>query len=304
VPESRRIRARAPRKRAKRIGRRPARGLLSSARMSIVRLATVVLPVIAGCSIGNIQRSARAPHPGVPLRSGQPLETPAELSAGLSNVTDVVRPTVGDATQGVEVPTTQMRNELRFRLGRRAELALIYEHGFGSTSKMPDRTQAPVGEGDVQGYGVSAGYAFETNTPGLSIATTLELIGWSVPFVAYRSCTNCAEMWTVVDHGRANPMTLGLGVGPSYRTGKVTVFGGGFARNHPTTLRKERDTDVAVPDDGDVRSGPFNLLLHAGIELELQRWLSAVLIVHQNVIANPVQYGPGIGLALTGRLGG
>jgi hypothetical protein len=273
------------------------------ARMSIVRLSLMVLPVLAGC-VGNIQRSARVPHPGVPLRSGQPLETPAEFSAGLSNVTDLVKPSVGDASQAVEVPSTEMRDELRFRLGRRAEMALIYEHGFGSTSQQPDSTQAPVGRGDVHGYGVSAGYSFETSTPGLAIGTTIEAIGWSVPYVEYVTCTNCFDTYTIVDHGRANPMTLGIGIAPSYRTGKLTLFGGGFARNHPTTLRKEMNTDVTLRDDGDVQSGPFNLLLHAGLEVELQRWLSAVIIVHQDVIANPVQYGPGIGLALTGRIGG
>jgi len=280
---------------------RPARALLASVRMSI-RLA-LLIPLVAGC-IGNIQRSARVPHPGVPLRSGQPLDTPAEFSAGLSNVTDVIKPSVGDATQAVEVPSTEMRDELRFRLGRRGEIALIYEQGFGATSQQPDRTQAPVGRGDVHGYGVSGSYAFQTNTPGLSIATTLEVIGWSVPYVEYVTCTNCLSMWTIVDHGRANPMTLGIGIGPSYRTGNITLFGGGFARNHPTTERKELNTDVTFSDNGDVQSGPFNLLLHAGIEIELQRWLSAVLVIHQDVVANPVQYGPGIGLALTGRLGG
>ena len=270
--------------------------------MSIVRLA-LVLPVVASC-VGNIQRSARVPHPGVPLSSGQPLETPGELSAGLSSVTDIVRPRVGNATQAVEVPSTQMRNEFRLRIPQRANLALIYEHGFGSTSKQPDQTQAPVGKGDVRGYGASIGYAFETHTPNLVIASTIELISWSVPYVEYVTCTNCASMRTIIDHGRAYPTTLGIGLGPSYRTGKVTLFGGGFARNHPTTFRKEINTDVTFSDNGDVQNGPFNLLLHAGIEIELQRWLSAVLIIHQDVVANPVHYGPGVGLALTGRLGG
>jgi len=271
--------------------------------MSMLRAVLVVLPVLTGC-VGNIQRSARVPHPGVPLGAGQPLETPAELSAGLSNVTDVVKPGVGDASQAVEVPATQMRDELRFRVGDRAQLALIYEQGFAATSRQPDATQAPVGPGDVHGYGVSAGYSFKTSTPGLSIGTTLEVMGWSVPYVEYKTCTNCLETYTVIAHGRANPMTLGVGIAPSYRSGRVTYFGGVFARNHPTTLRKEINTDVTFSDDGDVRNGPFNVLLDAGLEIELERWLSALVIVHQDVVANPVQYGPGIGLALTARLGG
>lgn len=204
----------------------------------MLRVMVVVLPVVAGC-VGNIQRSARVPHPGVPLSAGQPLETPAEFSAGLSNVTDVMKPRVGDASQAVEVPTTQMRDELRFRLGQRAQLALIYEQGFGATSKQPDSTQAPVGPGDVHGYGVSAGYSFSTSMPGLSVGTTLELMTWSVPYVEYKTCTDCLDTYTIIEHGRANPMTLGIGIAPSYRSGRVTYFGGVFARNHPTTLRKD-----------------------------------------------------------------
>jgi hypothetical protein len=271
--------------------------------MSMLRVAVVVLPVVAGCT-GNIQRSARVPHPGVPLSAGQPLETPAEFSAGLSNITDIIKPGVGDASQAVEVPATEMRDELRFRLGQRAQLALIYELGFGATSQQPDPTQAPIGPGDVHGYGVSAGYSFPTSTPGFSIETTLEVMGWSVPYVEYVTCTNCVGTYTIIDHGRANPMTLGLGIAPSYRSGRVTYFGGAFARNHPTTQRKEFNTDITFSDNGDVRNGPFNVLLHAGIAVELERWLSAVVVVHQDVVADPVRYGPGIGLALTARLGG
>jgi hypothetical protein len=273
--------------------------------MSIRLLA--VLPVLAGCFTGNIQRSARVPHPGVPLTSGQPLVTPAELSAGLSNATDVMAPRVGNASQAVEVPSTEMRDELRIRFARRGTLSLIYENGFASTSHKLDATQAPIGGGDVRGYGTSVGYAFETSTPGLSIGTTFETMVWSLPYVEYQTCTNgpdgagCPSMFTTISHGRASPLTIGLGVAPSYRTGKLTVFGGIFGRNHPTATRKEMD--VRLDDAGDVTSGPFNLLVHAGIELELADRISALVLIHQDVTADPVRYGPGIGIALTGRIG-
>src|SRR5262245_3273842 len=68
--------------------------------MSIRLLLVLALPAVTAC-VGNIQRSARVPHPGVPLSSGQPLDTRAEFAAGLSNVTDVMKPRVGDATQAV-----------------------------------------------------------------------------------------------------------------------------------------------------------------------------------------------------------
>src|SRR5689334_22388635 len=124
-----------------------------------IRFGYVLLPLLAGC-VGNIQRSARVPHATVPLSSGQPLSAPVEATAGLSNATDIVAPAVGDASQAVEVPTTQARGDLRFRILDRAVLGLIYERGFDSTSVKPDSTQASVGPGDVVGYGASAGYSF------------------------------------------------------------------------------------------------------------------------------------------------
>jgi hypothetical protein len=269
--------------------------------MSIRLLA--VLPVLAGCLSGNVQRSARVPHPGVPLSSGQPLATSAELSGGLSNATDVMAPRVGNASQAVEVPGTEMRDELRIRLGQRGALALIYENGFGSTSQKPDPTQAPIGDGDVHGYGASISYALPTSTPGLSIGLTFEHMVWSLPYVEYQICTSegCSGETTIIAHGRAYPMTFGLGIAPSYRVGAITVFGGLFGRNHPTAIRKEMG--VRLNDDDSVSSGPFNLLFHAGLELELADRLSAVLLIHQDVIADPLRYGPGIGIALTGRIG-
>jgi hypothetical protein len=269
--------------------------------MSIRLLA--VLPVLAGCLTGNVQRSARVPHPGVPLSSGQPLVTTAELSAGLSNAFDARAPQVGNASQAVEVPSTEMRDELRIRLGQRGTLNLIYENGFASTSQKPDPTQAPIGNGDVHGYGASIGFSFPTAQPGLSIGTTVETMVWSLPYVEYQTCTDpdCAGMDTIIAHGRANPMTLGLGISPSYRVGAITVFGGLFGRNHPTAIRKEMN--VRFDDEDSVTSGPFNLLFHAGIELELANRLSVLVLIHQDLIADPLRYGPGIGIAVTGRIG-
>jgi hypothetical protein len=281
---------------------------LHCSRMSTRGAIISVLPVLAGCFTGNIQRSARVPHPGVPLSSGQPLASSAELSAGLTNATDMMAPRVGNASQAVEVPSTEMRDELRLKLGRRGTLSVVYEDGFAATSHKPDATQAPIGGGDVRGYGVSYGYSFETSTPGLSIGTTVESIVWSLPYVQYETCTNgpdggvdCPSMTTTISHGRAYPLTLGLGVTPSYRSGAITVFGGLFGRNHPTTTRKEMN--VALNDGDDVRSGPFNLLVHAGVELQLADRLSALLLIHQDFTADPVRYGPGIGIGIAGRIG-
>ncbi len=261
-----------------------------------------LLLVTTAC-VGNTQRTVRAPHPGVPLQSGQMLDTPASFGVGLSNVTDVVAPKVGNPSQSVEVPGTQARGELRLRAGKRGQVGVHYEHGFASTSQVPDPTQAPVGDGDVRGYGINSSYAFETGTPGLVIGTTLELTVWSVPYAEYSTCTNCLDNYTIVARGRANPASLGNGVAPRNKTGHLTIFGGLFARNHPTTARKEYNDQIFVDEDGEVRDGPFNLLVHAGLEYALSPAVSGLVLVHQNVVADPVRYGPGVGLGLTARFG-
>jgi hypothetical protein len=61
--------------------------------------------------------------------------------------------------------------------------------------------------------------------------------------------------------------------------------------------------NVALDDSDDVRSGPFNLLVHAGVELQLADRLSALVLIHQDFTADPIQYGPGIGVAIAGRIG-
>ncbi len=264
----------------------------------VVLFALLALLATTGCT-GTVQRNARVPHPSVPLTSGQPLTSAAELSAGLGNLTDFIKPSVGDATQAVEVPGTEMRDEVRFRVGRDATVGLSYDEGFGSTSHKPDPTQAPIVRGNVRGYGALFGYAFPTSTPGLVIAARAELTVWSTPYVEYVTCGGC-EKPRVYD-GRANPVSVGLGVTPSYRTGALTLFGGAYVRNHPTTTRKSEG--VLVFNDGDVRDGPLNVLVEAGAELALTDWLSALAVVHQDVVRDPVSYGPGVGLALTARLG-
>jgi hypothetical protein len=263
----------------------------------------LVLVLVAPACVGNIQRSARVPHASVPLSSGQPLDETVELSGGLANAHDLIKPKVGNPSDAVETPEVEARGELRFRLSPRVEVAAIYEHGFGNTSEVPDKTQAPVGDGDVHGYGALMRLNFPTSTPGFVIGTTLELMDWQVPYVEYETCTDCVTPTnTIIDHGTTTIATIGAGIAPSYRTGSITVFGGAFVRNHPYTVRKSIDTTLGI-DDGDVHNGPLNVLLHAGVEIALSKAVSALVMIHQDVVADPLRYGPGIGVAINARLG-
>nr|HEX4314936.1 hypothetical protein [Kofleriaceae bacterium] len=269
--------------------------------MRIALLVSLLVPT-AAC-VGNIQRSARVPHATVPLSSGQPLDGPVELSAGLANAAEAGPVTATSGSDAVEVPRVQMRDELRIRAGRDVTLSAIYARGFGSTTEVPDRTQAPVGPGDVDGYGMGVTVSWPTSTPGLVIATQLEAVDWSVPYVEYEECTDCVTPgYTTIDHGRTTIAQFGAGLLPSYRRGRMTYFGGVFLQNHPTTPRKSIDVTLDT-DDGDVRGGPANLLVHAGVEVAIAKQLSALVSIHQDLGGGPVGYLPGIGVAISGRIG-
>jgi hypothetical protein len=261
-----------------------------------VAFAFVVLAIPA--CVGNAQRSVRVPRPSVPMASGQPGDTRAELLAGFSSATEIVAPSVGDTSQAVEIPGTQLRGEFRFRPTKSTFIGVVHDRGIEATSNMPDATQAPVGDGDVLGYGITAGGSIATSSPQWRVGVAVEAMVWDVPYVEYQSFS---DGFTNIVHGDDLVSTLGVGVTPTYKQGPVTLFGGGFVRNHPTTERKSIGS--VLDGSGDIRRGPLNLLVHAGVEYLISPELSGTVIVNQDLTANPVQYGPGLQLALTAKFG-
>lgn len=141
-----------------------------------MRLVAVLLVLSAvGCvppPVYRVQRTARVPHPAAPLRTGEPLDGPIELSVGASSLGDAREPELVDKQASIEVPREQVRAELRIRLGRRGargELAPIFEIGAPGSMQALDPTQAPVESGAPTGYGLAGRYSIETGAPGLSI---------------------------------------------------------------------------------------------------------------------------------------
>jgi hypothetical protein len=261
-----------------------------------MRRSWILLPLLAACQTFTVQRAARVPHAAVPLRTGNPLDGPVEASVGLSNAGDPIAPTVGNRAAAVEVPGVQTRDELRFRVNQRSELTLIAEAGLGNYLQ-PDKTQAPVGRGVPMGMGGAIRHSFATDDPRWSIGVTAEAMVWSVPWIQYSTCVqDClGQPFTVVEQGDSTVESFGFGVTPSYRSGPWTVFGGAYARSHPTIERKGLTYDTT----GYPESGPINLLLHAGVEYAIDQHFAALVLVHQDVIADPVQYGPSLGLAIS-----
>jgi hypothetical protein len=246
-----------------------------------MRHVLLLVPCLAGCLTQTVTNStARVPHATVPLSSGHPLDAPVEGSVGLSNVSDLVAPTVGNTSQAVEVPAVQGRGELRFQVGR-GEIDLITEHGLAHY-QVPDRTQLPVDHGAPRGYGMGLRRAIRNDNPNFTLGLGFEMMFWAIP-------TTNSDSSDIVP-------TLGAGVTPSYRVGRWTLFGGVFVRNHPTIQRLT--TQDAFSGRPHADPGVLNLLIHLGAEVALTDTVSALVLINQDVVTDPVQYGPNLGIAL------
>ncbi|HEY4240123.1 MAG TPA: hypothetical protein VGM88_09920 [Kofleriaceae bacterium] len=266
-----------------------------------MRFALAAVLGLSACTTYNVQRTARSPHPTVPLNDGQPMEHPFAISTGLSNAADLTDPKVGNKLASVETPSVQARTELRFRIRDRGEIGLVDERGIGGY-KRADPTQAPVEQGSPGGDGVLFRYSIDTGVPGFSVGLQADMMVWTIPYVQYVTCSmNCTTQFTDVTHSRDTAMTFGAGVTPSYRTGNLTIYGGVYGRNEPTIERKS--LDAVFVDDEPVRNGPINILLHAGVSYRFAERFLAVADIHQDLMSDPVQFGPGVGVGLQVELG-
>jgi hypothetical protein len=261
----------------------------------------LALLVAAPACTYTVNRAAFVPHATPLTQTGQPMHSTGELTLGAVNAADAKAPTFGDPSAAVEVPGTQLHGGLALRASKNVSIAAIYERGLASTATRVKTTQPPVDGGDVDGYGASITYSVPTSKPGFRIGITTELLFWSIPWIEYRTCIDCAGPYSYVDQGRDVVPTLALGVTPSYHAGRFTWFGGLTTRNHPTITQKGIETGADT--GGDVQSGPLNVVAHVGAEVELAAGVRASLIVDQTLTRDPVVYGPGFGLLVTIPLG-
>ena len=272
-----------------------------------MRALVLWLCLLVGCvppaPIYRVQRTARVPHPAVPLRTGEPLAGMVEASVGASSFGDARDPRLVDGSDAVEVPSRQYRGELRLRL-RRAEVAGIYEWANGGSMQALDRTQAPVGEGNVEGRGAAVRYSIDAEH-GLSFGLGLEALAWSIPYVEYRTCVaNCAindAPAMQVLHGTQSVATVAFAFTPTYRIGRFALFAGAYTRRQPTIVRKGTEMYVDGGHDSDVDGGRYNWLVHTGVEVRFPV-VSLLLQIQQDLTRDPVWYGPSLGFALAARM--
>lgn len=228
------------------------------------------------------------------------MQGPVEASVGASNLIDARAPRLGDdPTVASEVPSMQMRGEVRFRLGQYGQLALIHDHAIASTYKALDPTQAPVDHGAAMSFGVAIRGAIpDEEVPGLSIGLGFEVLEWWLPYVEYRSCVaNCdGQPIQELNTGTDTLAEPAFQIIPSYRRGALTLFAGVYATPHARVERK--GTEIGSLDyDSDIARSGFNFIAHAGAEVTLGS-VSILAQIQQDLVSDPVSYGPSLGLAL------
>jgi len=273
-----------------------------------VSFCAVIAALAAGCGTFRVNRAATVPHAAPTLHSGHPLDGTAELGFGASSLADLGEPKVGDPEAAVEIPATQIHGDARLRLSDSLALGLLFEDGLESTVSRPKgNLQPPVENGNVIGYGATADVSIALPDPRWRVGIGFDLMIWQVPYVEYQTCVeNCVPIggWTMIEHGTDNTETFGVSVTPSYRTGALTVFGGLSARQHPTIIQKGTETDPFLEDEGEVDSGPFNVIVSGGLEAGFAGGvIKGSVLVYQDVTRDPLKYGPGIAALITVPIG-
>ncbi|HEU5057324.1 MAG TPA: hypothetical protein VFU21_12395, partial [Kofleriaceae bacterium] len=269
------------------------------------RLVIPLLFCSAACTTYTVRRSALAPHIAPPMRNGQNLMgASAEAAVGASALGRAKDPVEGpDANAGLYIPRVEAVAALRKQVSSDFDLGVLYDHGFRRGAIATSEDQPEPNNGSVYGGGVTGFYSVPTGTPGLRVGIGLDLLLYSVPYVEYT--TEVDGSYSRVDHDRDSIGVYSLAVVPSWSTGRVTLFGGGTVRNHPTIDKGdiEGGVDPLFDEDDDVESGPPNFILSAGIDVELGQGIRAMALVYQPIDREPVKYAPTFGLGLTLPIG-
>ena len=264
----------------------------------------LLLPGLAACITPTYtqHRAAFVPHASAIPYDGQPMETQGMVSIGADNLVDLVRPRVGDPTQGDEVPEHQLRGQAALRVSDDFSIAGVYEQALAQNATAVSPTSPRISDATLNGVGFSLRWSTWTEVPGFHVAIALEIMTWHVPWVEYNQCVqNCDSNTSYAATDSKMIPTFGVALGPSYRVGRMTYFGGMTIRNQPTIT--ELNTTTTPDDDGGPNGGSVTVTLHAGVGVDVGAGVHANAILQDTVSTDPIAYGPSIGLEVEIPLG-
>ena len=277
--------------------------------MRLVILVTLL--GLAACTpepLYYVKRSALVPHPTPSTHSGRAPDGAVELSVAQSTVLVPVEPTeTPGANAGLYVARDNLGLAARFRVGRHSDLGLSLEVGReqGAMKIARDAPAAPH-LGDTEAFGLG----WQTELPidhHFSIGVGMELALHAVPYHEEGTCiANCkyAVNKSYEENSVNTVLTGKLWLLPSWREGRVTVYGGLTYLNHPTNTKRDIQGAYAWDDGDEVRSGPGYALLGGGVEVNLGAGFHPFLQIFQPVSTSVASYGPVLGAGLKLTFGG
>jgi hypothetical protein len=278
--------------------------------MKLVKLAALPA-LLALCAVGcslpteSVRRAALVPSLEPIQRSGQPMTTSAEISAGSGSVARVFEPREQEgANAGLVIPRGQGHVAGRFRLTDELDVGAVWLYGSRKGAFSMSDDQPSPDHGNVQGAGLTAHYSAPTPNPDLRIGVAAEYQRVSVPWVEYRTCvSNClGKPYTTVRRSQSRVPSRALALIPSYRVrDDVVVFGGMTLRNHPTIPRES--IEYGSTSSSKLRAGPVNTIASAGVEYQSAFGPRFMLTVDQPLAGDPIWYGPSFGMGVSIPLG-
>lgn len=220
-------------------------------------------------------------------------------------------PSSTDDNSGAEVPAAQVRGEARIRVTDHAFIGAMYEQGLGH-ERVDDRLPE-VKDGHVRGFGAMFGGSFANAGSNVSIGWTITAMRWTVPYDQYSTVTTDVAghplgVSNQESSDTGSTTTFGLGLWPSWRSGQLRVFGGGYVTQRPTVHLFTTDTTYIDPvtihteSEDVVDASELDAVLGAGVEYAYEQ-LSLTAMISQEVVRSVMSTGPTVQLAISVRLG-
>lgn len=259
----------------------------------------LLVPLLTtGCYANQVRQSSLVPSAALPPPPS--FRHRADVYVGNSSIAFIKRPELAaNEEAGLWIPRHQLDGAISVRLGRWVGLRLNYRHGFSEGAIKAADTTLQKPDDDVFGVGTEVQGRIPIDKDMdmfLSFGTTL----FTVPsYLEIRPefCDTC-----VPERRQETEQVMQFSFGGAYRwrvSQLIAVWGMMNAQTHPTN----RAAFSSSLPEGDVETGPMNLLFGAGAELEIVPQFHIVPMVQVPVFERPIRYGPLISVGLRGSFG-